>query len=176
MATYFNSDPLHLYVEQLAERILERHGSTECLAIVGIADGGIIPAQRVAAIIGNKTARNIPCGVVNAAFHRDDIGAKPIPKAFRRTDLPFMVDDSVIILVDDVLFSGRTVRAALSELFDQGRPAIIELAVLCDRGHRVLPIQADYIGFTLDTPAEQKISLYFDETDPKLDQLTIHPL
>jgi pyrimidine operon attenuation protein/uracil phosphoribosyltransferase len=112
-------------------------------------------------------------GVVDIAFHRDDIGQRPIPLTSASTDLPFAIDEATIILADDVYFSGRTARAALNEIFDQGRPAQIELAVLCERSGRRLPIVPDHVGFVLETTPEQRVEVKLDFDHPVQDTVRV---
>ncbi|MEO6243938.1 MAG: phosphoribosyltransferase family protein, partial [Opitutaceae bacterium] len=114
-------------------------------------------------------------GVIDISFHRDDIGRHPIPKEFFPTQIPVDVDGATILLVDDVLFSGRTVKAALDELFDHGRPAKVELAVLVDRGGRLMPVAADYVGFDLAAAPGEKIVVFLDRAKPARDAITIEP-
>jgi pyrimidine operon attenuation protein/uracil phosphoribosyltransferase len=114
-------------------------------------------------------------GTLDISFHRDDIGRHPIPKEFEPSHIPAEVDGATIILVDDVLFSGRTVKAALDELFDHGRPAKVELAVLVDRGGRLLPVAADYTGLTLAADTREKVTVLLHSKDPKLDALRVEP-
>ncbi len=144
-------------VERLAQSIADRHAQTKGLLLVGIADGGVGLAARLSAKLAALLEREISVGVVDVSFHRDDIGSNPIPKAGSPTDLPPTVEGTACVLVDDVLFSGRTIRAALNELFDQGRPESVELAVLVDRGGRKLPIAPDYVGLALLASAEQNV-------------------
>lgn len=144
-------------VRDVARQIAGRHAPGTHLGIIGIANGGVQFGRRLAAAVGALLGHEIPLGTLNAQFHRDDIGNKPIPKAFMRTDIPFDIDDATIILADDVLFSGRTVRAALNEVFDHGRPSRVELAVLADRGGRSLPIAADYVGLRLEAGPQQQV-------------------
>src|SRR4051812_12101755 len=127
-------------ITRLADGISTRHRARQNLLLLGIANGGVELARRLAKTLKAKA------GTLDISFHRDDIGRHPIPKEFAPTQIPADVDRATVILIDDVLFSGRTVKAALDELFDHGRPAKVELAVLVDRGQRLLPIPADYVG------------------------------
>ena len=149
-------------LEALVERVVARHRETPALAVAGIANGGVIFARKLVQLLALRLCRDIPLGTVNIAFHRDDIGLKPIPLNTAATDLPFAVDDATVILADDVFHTGRTARAALNELLDQGRPARVELAVLCDRGGRTLPIIPDYTGFPLETTPAQRVEVHLD--------------
>lgn len=137
-------------VDQISRAIARRHERRPPFALLGIANGGIPFAHRLAARLRELTGRPIPVGTIDISFYRDDIGARPIPRIATPTDVPGAIDGASFILADDVLHSGRTIRAALEELFAQGRPDRVELAVLVDRGDRRLPVAADYIGFALD--------------------------
>jgi pyrimidine operon attenuation protein/uracil phosphoribosyltransferase len=149
-------------LEELVERVVARHRETPALAVAGIANGGVVFARKLVQLLALRLYRDIPIGTVNIAFHRDDIGLKPIPLNTAATDLPFSVDDATVILADDVFHTGRTARAALNELLDQGRPARVELAVLCDRGGRTLPILPDYTGFPVETTPAQRVEVKLD--------------
>ncbi len=161
---------IHRAINQLAEDIASRHRHTPGLVLLGIANGGIELARRIATRI--PTAKH---GTVDISFHRDDIGRNPIPKEHVPTLIPVDVNNATVVLIDDVLFSGRTVKAALDELFDHGRPAKVELAVLIDRGHRVLPVAADYLGLTLDAGPDGKVLVRLHPDDPARDELTVTP-
>jgi pyrimidine operon attenuation protein/uracil phosphoribosyltransferase len=158
---------VHAAIERLAAAIKAKHGRTEGLLVLGIANGGIPVARRICAQLGIKRV-----GDLDISFHRDDIGKHPIPKEFTPTLLPGDVNGATVILVDDVLFSGRTVKAALDELFDHGRPARVELAVLVDRGSRKLPIVADFAGTTLDAGEAEDVVVSLDD-DPSKDRIDI---
>jgi pyrimidine operon attenuation protein/uracil phosphoribosyltransferase len=138
------SREVHAAIERLAAAIGARHRHAKGLLVLGIANGGIPVARRLCARLGIKRV-----GDLDISFHRDDIGKHPIPKEFTPTLLPGDVNGASVLLVDDVLFTGRTVKAALDELFDHGRPATVELAVLVDRGGRRLPVAADFVGMSL---------------------------
>jgi pyrimidine operon attenuation protein/uracil phosphoribosyltransferase len=163
------TDTIQAAIARLTEAISERHRATPNLILLGIANGGIVLAQRIARQL--KSAR---VGTLDISFHRDDIGRNPIPKEFVPTAIPADVHGATVILVDDVLFSGRTVKAALDELFDHGRPQKVELAVLVDRTGRMLPVAADYTGLTLDPAADEKVTVHLDAQDPKADTIAIH--
>ena len=162
-------------IDRLYEAVLETHKNTTRLLIVSVADGGNVLATRLADRLGNTLNKTIPCGSVNTAFHRDDIGLKPIPKNFGKTELPLEIDDTVIILVDDVVSTGRTTRAAINELFDQGRPDRIELLTLCDRGNRSLPIQPDYTGINMKTNPKQLVEVHLNPHNQRQDSIIIKP-
>ena len=157
-------------IESVACAIADRHRTTPNLLLLGIANGGIELAARLARQLeraGVKCGR----GTLDTSFHRDDIGRHPIPKEFAPTVIPHDVNGAAVILVDDVLYSGRTVKAALDELFDHGRPASVELAVLVDRGGRRLPFAASYCGLRLDVPPTDKVVVRLDPKNPAHDSL-----
>ncbi len=156
-------------LEEVVEKIVARHRDTPALAVAGLANGGIAFSRKLTQQLALRLCRDVPLGIVNIAFHRDDIGRRPIPLQGSATDLPYAVDDATIILADDVHFTGRTARAAINEVFDQGRPALVELAVLCDRGGRRLPIVPDYVGFFLDTSDAQRVEVHLDFDYPVRD-------
>ncbi len=160
-------------VDRLAEAIAERHDSTQNLFLAGIAEGGVGMARRLAAKVGEFLGREVPAGVIDVSFHRDDIGSNPIPEVGAPTNLPPEVEGSTCILIDDVIFSGRTIRAALNELFDQGRPERVELAVLVDRGHRRLPFAVDYEGLVLETKPDQNVEVCVGENESAVDHVTV---
>ena len=150
-------------LERLTDQILERHTNLDILVLVGIRTGGAFLAQRLADKIGQRVSRSVRVGVLDITLYRDDwtqLSHKPL---VRKTELPGSIDDQEVVLVDDVLFTGRTVRAALDALIDYGRPGRIELAVLVDRGGRELPIQPDYVGLSLNLPPAQRVNVYLEE-------------
>jgi pyrimidine operon attenuation protein/uracil phosphoribosyltransferase len=185
------AEEIHAAIERLAEAISRRHPGPEKLLLLGIANGGVELARRLALSLHTVSLSNpskgspatatrqpplkVPSGTLDISFHRDDIGRHPIPKEFAPTRIPVDVHGATVIIVDDVLFSGRTVKAALDELFDHGRPAKVELAILVDRGGRRLPFAPDYCGLTLGTGEKEKVVVRLDPSDPKKDALTIRP-
>ena len=172
----FSAPEVSQALDRLAGAIVEACGTTQNLMFVGVADGGVGVAHRLAEKVEESLGRKIPLGIVDVSFHRDDIGSNPIPKAVVPTNLPPEVEGSSCILVDDVIFSGRTIRAALNELFDQGRPECVELAVLVDRGHRCLPFSPDYVGIELETTLEQNVEVLVGSTHTLDDHVTVTPL
>ncbi|MGA3008064.1 MAG: bifunctional pyr operon transcriptional regulator/uracil phosphoribosyltransferase PyrR [Opitutaceae bacterium] len=168
------SGEIHAALDRLAAAISARHPSAEKLVLLGIANGGIELARRLSARLSAlNPLRSAPVGTLDISFHRDDIGHNPIPKEFAPTHIPFDVNKATVILVDDVLFSGRTVKAALNELFDHGHPAKVELAVLADRGGRRLPVAADYVGFDLPVNEGEKVVVRLDPADSVRDALCV---
>jgi len=163
---------LHAAIERLTAAIGRRHAGTADLLLLGVANGGIELSRRLARALAPL---RVQTGILDISFHRDDIGKNPIPKEYAPTVIPVDVTGATVILIDDVLFSGRTVKAALDELFDHGRPAKVELAVLIDRGDRKLPFAADYTGLTLPAGAGEKIVVRLDPASPAADRVQIVP-
>ncbi|HVP42352.1 MAG TPA: bifunctional pyr operon transcriptional regulator/uracil phosphoribosyltransferase PyrR [Terriglobales bacterium] len=150
---------------RLAHEIVEKNNGTENLALVGIRRRGVPLAQRLAALIGKIEKKTIPVGTLDIALYRDDlstVGPKPV---VQKSDLGIPIQDKNVILVDDVLFTGRTTRAALDALMDHGRPRRVQLCVLVDRGHRELPIEAAFVGRHFQTTRQQSIEVGLKETD-----------
>jgi pyrimidine operon attenuation protein / uracil phosphoribosyltransferase len=158
---------------RLAHEILERNPGQSALAIVGIHTRGVFMAERIHKLLCETEGPRFASGALDITFYRDDVGrdsatgVAPIAVApvVKRSELPFPVQGATIILVDDVLYTGRTVRAAIDAIFDHGRPEGVQLAVLVDRGHRVLPIRADYVGKNVPTAQKERISVRFPESD-----------
>ena len=163
------SGEIQAAITRLADAISARHSEPSRLLLLGIANGGVELARRLGLSLKARS------GTLDISFHRDDIGRHPIPKEFAPTQIPADVHGATIILVDDVLFSGRTVKAALDELFDHGRPTKVELAVLIDRGGRRLPLAADYVGIDLVAPNSEKVVVSLDPKNPKRDSVRIQP-
>ena len=154
-------------LDSLAEAVAQRHGDCADVALVGIQRRGVDIANRLAALLQKKLGHPIVCGVLDITLYRDDwtnLAAKP---SVRTTHMPFSIDRKKLILVDDVLFTGRTIRAALEALADFGRPAKVELLVLVDRGFRELPIHADYVGLTVETVRTDRVDVLLTERDKK---------
>ena len=150
-------------VTRITYEILERNKGAEGICLVGILSRGKDLAQRIAGRIGAVEGEPVPCGALDITRFRDD-RSRETP-AEDRTDIPFDITDKRIVLVDDVIYTGRTVRAAIDALFAIGRPQSIQLAALVDRGHRELPIRADYVGKNLPTSREEKVRVLMKETD-----------
>jgi pyrimidine operon attenuation protein / uracil phosphoribosyltransferase len=157
---------------RIAHEILERTHGGDGVILLGIPTRGVPLARRLAARIGEFEGLDVPCGSLDVTMHRDDLRLHPA-RALGRTELPSGgVDGKTVVLVDDVLFSGRTVRAALDALNDLGRPRAVQLAVLVDRGHRELPIRADYVGKNLPTSQREVVHVLLAEVDAQ-DSVTI---
>ena len=150
---------------RISHEILEKHKGVEGLALVGIRSRGVPLAQRLAARIRSIEGREVTVGILDINLYRDDLTAIAEHPILRKTEIPFSVDGLKIVLVDDVLFTGRTIRAALDALIDLGRPRLIQLCVLVDRGHRELPIRADYVGKNVPTSLTQQIRVTLKESD-----------
>jgi pyrimidine operon attenuation protein/uracil phosphoribosyltransferase len=148
---------------RMAHEIIERNKGVERLCLVGIQRGGVHLAKRLASKIKEIEKKEIPVGSLDIAFYRDDLSIRKEQALVRKTDVPFGVTDLKIILVDDVLFTGRSIRAARDALMDLGRPAAIQLAVLIDRGHRELPIKADFVGKNIPTSLSENVEVQLEE-------------
>ncbi|MCK0114249.1 bifunctional pyr operon transcriptional regulator/uracil phosphoribosyltransferase PyrR [Ornithinimicrobium sp. F0845] len=152
-------------LRRIAHEILEGNKGTEGLVLMGIATRGVPLAQRLARALHDVEGVEIPVGTLDITMYRDDLRSQPV-RAMERSEVPDGgVDARVVVLVDDVLYSGRTVRAALDSLADLGRPQAVRLAVLVDRGHRELPIRADYVGKNLPTAQSERVSVRLQESD-----------
>jgi pyrimidine operon attenuation protein/uracil phosphoribosyltransferase len=151
-------------VWRMAHEIIERNKGLEGLVLVGLQTGGVRLAEQLADALEAIEAVRAPVGTLDVALHRDDIGLRPVlPEA--PTDIAFDLTSRVVVLVDDVLFTGRTVRAALDALNDFGRPRAVQLAVMIDRGHRELPIRPDYVGKNLPTRRDEVVNVHEDGVD-----------
>ena len=149
---------------RIAHEILEKNGGATDLAFVGLRTRGVSLAHRLAAKIAQIDGTTLPVGTLDITLYRDDLGMRGTP-VIRGTDIPFSIKAKTVILVDDVLFTGRTIRAALDALIEFGRPKAIQLIVLVDRGHRELPIKADYVGKNLPTSLSQSVQVHLTEID-----------
>ena len=150
---------------RIAHEILERNKGLRTIALVGVQTRGVPLARRLAARLGAIEGVAPRVGVLDINLYRDDLSRIAEHPVLKRTEIPFDLDDAVVILVDDVLFTGRTVRAALDALMDLGRPRQIQLAVLVDRGHRELPVRADFVGKNLPTAETERVDVRLTETD-----------
>jgi pyrimidine operon attenuation protein / uracil phosphoribosyltransferase len=161
-------------LRRIAHEIAEKNPSSDALAIVGIHTRGALLARRLHALLGELAGAELPIGDLDISFYRDDLGAKS-PAAqpvVHSSHIDFDLAGRTVVLVDDVLFTGRTARAAIEALFDYGRPQRVQLAVLCDRGHRELPIRPDYVGKNLPTAREERVNVRLEELDG-VDEVTI---
>jgi pyrimidine operon attenuation protein/uracil phosphoribosyltransferase len=160
-------DDLVRTLRRIAHEIAEKNPDPEALAIVGIHTRGAVLARRLHPVLAELTGSEPPIGDLDISFYRDDVGAAA-PKSqpvVHASHLDFDLTDRTVVLVDDVLFTGRTVRAAIDALFDYGRPRRVQLAVLCDRGHRELPIRPDYVGKNLPTARAERVNVRLEEID-----------
>jgi pyrimidine operon attenuation protein/uracil phosphoribosyltransferase len=167
-------DDLQRTLRRIAHEIAEKNPAAESLAIVGIHTRGALLARRLHATLTALTGSEAPIGDLDISLYRDDVSAE-VPAAqpvVHASHIDFDVGDKTIVLVDDVLFTGRTVRAAIDALFDYGRPRRVQLAVLCDRGHRELPIRPDYVGKNLPTAHDERVNVRLGELD-QVDEVTI---
>jgi pyrimidine operon attenuation protein/uracil phosphoribosyltransferase len=170
-------DDLARTLRRIAHEIAEKNPASDALAIVGIHTRGALLARRLHLLLAELTGAELPIGDLDISFYRDDVGAKS-PAAHpvvHSSHVDFDPTGKTVVLVDDVLFTGRTVRAAIDALFDYGRPQRVQLAVLCDRGHRELPIRPDYVGKNLPTAREERVNVRLAEVD-QLDEVTISQL
>lgn len=159
-------------LRRISHEIVEKNKGTDKLALVGIRTGGVHIARRIALYIKEIEGADIPVGILDITLYRDDLSTRKEQPVVKKTEIPFSIEDKKIILVDDVLFTGRSVRAALDGLIDFGRPKMIQLAVLIDRGHRELPIKADYVGKNIPTSRKELIKVQLEE-DGKGDRVVI---
>jgi pyrimidine operon attenuation protein/uracil phosphoribosyltransferase len=164
-ARVLDSQAISRSLSRIAHEILEHNRGTDNLAIVGIRSRGAYLAQRLAECVRKIDHTEIPVGALDITLYRDDLTLVANQPVVRKTEINFDIQDKKIILVDDVLYTGRTVRCALSELIDFGRPQCIQLAVLVDRGHRELPIRADYVGKNIPTAQNETVEVRLTELD-----------
>ena len=148
---------------RIAHEILERNKGVHEIALVGIRTGGVHLAHRLARRIQDIEKVTVPIGDLDITLYRDDLGLRKDQPVLKKTTIPFKISDLKVVLVDDVLFTGRTIRAAMDGLIDLGRPAEIQLAVLVDRGHRQLPIRANYIGKNIPTSRDENVQVFLEE-------------
>jgi pyrimidine operon attenuation protein/uracil phosphoribosyltransferase len=176
MPVVLDADRMARSLARIAHEILERNRGIEELALVGIRTRGVPLARRIAKTLQDISHHEIPTGALDITLYRDDlsghaVGTQPL---VRKTEIPFSIDGKLILLVDDVLYTGRTIRAALDALIDFGRPKAIQLIVLVDRGHRELPIKADYVGKNVPTSSAQSVQVHLMEIEGR-DEVEIVP-
>ena len=169
MPVVMDADRMARTLTRIAHEIVERNRGIDELAFVGIRTRGVPIARRLAQTMREVAQHDVPTGALDITLYRDDlmrhaVGPQPL---VRRTEIPFSIDDKLILLVDDVLYTGRTIRAALDALIDFGRPKAIQLVVLVDRGHRELPIKANYVGKNLPTSLSQSVQVHLSEVDDR---------
>ena len=176
MPVVMDADRIGRTLTRIAHEIVERNKGVEDLALVGVRTRGVPIARRIARALREITGHVVPTGALDITLYRDDlmrhaVGPQPV---VRRTEIQFSIDNRRILLVDDVLYTGRTTRAALDALIDFGRPKMIQLIVLVDRGHRELPIKADYVGKSLPTSSEESVQVRLQESDG-VDEVVLQP-
>ncbi len=167
MPQVMDGDRMSRALTRIAHEILERNRGLGELALVGIRTRGVPIARRLSRALKEINGVDVPTGALDITLYRDDLMRQPVgpQPVVRHTEIPFSIDDRKILLVDDVLYTGRTIRAALDALIDFGRPRAIQLIVLVDRGHRELPIKADYVGKNLPTSLKQSVQVRLQEID-----------
>jgi len=167
MPQVMDADRMSRALTRIAHEILERNRGLDEIALVGIRTRGVPLARRLAHALKEINGDDVPTGALDITLYRDDLMRHPVgpQPVVRRTEIPFSIDDRKILLVDDVLYTGRTIRAALDALIDFGRPRAIQLIALVDRGHRELPIKADYVGKNLPTSLKQSVRVRLQEID-----------
>ncbi|MBL7151036.1 MAG: bifunctional pyr operon transcriptional regulator/uracil phosphoribosyltransferase PyrR [Candidatus Omnitrophica bacterium] len=164
-AKVLDKDTLNRSLVRIAHEILEKNKGTAGLCLVGIRKRGVYLAQRLAGCLKKIEGNDIPVGILDITLYRDDLTLISSQPVVHKTEIDFNIDGKIVVLVDDVLYSGRTVRAALDALIDLGRPKSIQLAVLVDRGHRELPIRADYAGKNIPTAQTETVEVRLEESD-----------
>jgi pyrimidine operon attenuation protein/uracil phosphoribosyltransferase len=158
-------DDIRRTLVRIAHEIVEKNAEPDKLAIVGIHRRGAILGQRLHRLVEDLVEHEVPQGDVDITFYRDDVGTRMDQPVVHASRLDFPLDGMTVVIVDDVLYTGRTVRSAIEALFDYGRPARVQLAVLADRGHRELPIRPDYVGKNLPTARTERVNVRLDEVD-----------
>ncbi len=161
---YLGPEEIARTVRRLAHEVLENNHGTDKLVLVGILSRGYTLAQRLGGMIKEFEGAEVPVGALDIGLYRDDVSRRPAPPSLRPSSIP-NVDGATVVLVDDVLFTGRSIRAAMDALIDFGRPARVRLAVLVDRGHRELPIRPDFVGKNIPTALVQKVRVRLQEVD-----------
>ncbi len=169
-----DEDDIRRTLVRIAHEIVEKNAGRP-VAIVGIHRRGAHLAQRLHALVADLLETDVPLGDIDIAFYRDDVATRPVDPAVHATNLTFRLERYTVVLVDDVLYTGRTTRAAIEALFDYGRPARVQLAVLVDRGHRELPLRPDYVGKNLPTARGERVNVHVVEVDGA-DEVTITAL
>jgi len=166
-AKILDAEALNRSLMRIAHEILEKNKGTAELCLIGIRNRGVYLAQRLAEGIKKIEAQDVPVGALDITLYRDDLTLIAQQPVVHKTEISFDIEGKLVILVDDVLYTGRTIRAALDALIDFGRPKVIQLAVLVDRGHRELPVRADYVGKNIPTAKNETVEVRLKETDGK---------
>jgi pyrimidine operon attenuation protein/uracil phosphoribosyltransferase len=169
-----DEDDIRRTLVRMAHEVVEKNAGRP-VALVGIHRRGAHLAQRLHGLVCELVDSEVPLGDIDIAFYRDDVATRPVDPAVQSSNLTFRLDEYTVVLVDDVLYTGRTVRAAIEALFDYGRPARVQLAVLADRGHRELPFRPDYVGKNLPTARGERVNVHVLEVDG-VDEVTITEL
>ncbi|HHU87162.1 MAG: bifunctional pyr operon transcriptional regulator/uracil phosphoribosyltransferase PyrR [Pelotomaculaceae bacterium] len=164
-AQILDKDGIRRSLTRIAHEIIERNKGIENLVLIGIRRRGVPLAERLARKIKEIEGRSVPVGILDITLYRDDLTTLAYQPLVRSTSIPFQVSGRTVVLVDDVIYTGRTVRAALDAVMDLGRPRVIQLAALIDRGHRELPIRADYVGKNVPTSSKEVVSVRLQEID-----------
>ncbi len=164
-AKILDKDAISRALTRIAHEILEKNKGTQDLCLVGIRNRGVYLAKRLAECIKKIDEKDVPVGILDITLYRDDLTLIASQPVVRKTEIDFDINDKNLVLVDDVLYTGRTVRAALDALVDFGRPKSIQLAVLVDRGHRELPVRADYAGKNIPTSQKETVEVRLEDTD-----------
>jgi pyrimidine operon attenuation protein/uracil phosphoribosyltransferase len=164
-----DAEAIRRALQRIAHEIIERNPQLTHVVLAGIPSRGVEIAHRIAAFIHQIRKINVETGVIDVAMHRDDVGTRSELPIVRESKLPLPLEERTVVVVDDVLYTGRTVRAAMDAINSFGRPSRIQLAVLIDRGHRELPIRPDYVGKNLPTSGTEKVKVQLQETDEKPD-------
>ena len=170
---FLDSNEIQRTIARIAHEILERNTNPNGLALVGIRTRGVIIAERIRSKIQEICSVNVPFGILDITLYRDDLSEVGVHPQIKETNIPFELERYTLVLVDDVLFTGRTIRAALNAISDFGRPRAVQLAVLVDRGHRELPIKADFVGKNIPTSRNERVLIHLQETDGKDEALIL---
>jgi pyrimidine operon attenuation protein / uracil phosphoribosyltransferase len=172
-AKILDKDTIQRSLMRIAHEILEKNKGTQELCLIGIRNRGAFLAKRLAACIAKIEGKEVPVGILDITLYRDDLTLIDTQPVVHKTEIDFDITDKSVVLVDDVLYTGRTIRAALDALIDLGRPKSIQLAVLVDRGHRELPIRADFVGKNIPTAKSETVEVRLEETDGKEEAVII---
>jgi pyrimidine operon attenuation protein/uracil phosphoribosyltransferase len=168
-----NADDVARALRRIAGEVTERNRGADGLCLVGVRRGGVPLAYRLRVLLRELEGRDVPVGTVDINLYRDDLGTSLAAPVVGRSDIHFDLDGRVVLLVDDVLYTGRTVRAAIDALMDYGRPKAIQLCALIDRGHRELPIAADYVGRVVETRRDERVDVILDADDATPDRAVV---